>query len=407
MSDWRKTLGVNVYDAAQQRIAEILSISDSAYVSFSGGKDSSAMLHMVVEEARRQRKRVGVLFVDWEAQFKLTIDHVQELLKVYADTIEPYWVALPLKTVNATSMHEPEWICWQDSKKDLWVRPMPDFAISDPSFFDFYKHEMTFEEFVPGFAKWFARRHPGDGPVACFVGIRTQESLNRWRSIARDKATLGGFKWTTHVTGRTYNAYPIYDWKTEDIWTYFGKTGLAYNRLYDRMHQAGVAVSQMRICEPYGDEQRKGLWLFHAIEPQTWSKIVARVAGANGGALYAKEKGNILGNLSIELPDGHSWRSFSQLILDTMPNTTAEHYRDKIAVYLRYCMMHDVRYHNGIPDTQPNDTGSKDVPSWRRICKVLLKNDYWCKGLSFSPTKSSNYQNYKNLMKRRRKIWGM
>ena len=74
-----------------------------------------------------------------------------------------------------------------------------------------------------------------------------------------------------------WNVYPIYDWKTEDIWIYHAKTNKLYNHLYDRMHQAGLSIHQQRICQPYGDDQRKGLWLFHIIEPETWSRIVARV----------------------------------------------------------------------------------------------------------------------------------
>ena len=200
-----------------------------------------------------------------------------------------------------------------------------------------------------------------------------------------------------------FNVYPIYDWKTADVWTYFARTGLPYNRLYDRMHQAGLTPHQMRICEPYGDEQRRSLWLFHAVEPETWAKVCARVAGANSGALYAVERGNILGNARITLPPGHTWLSFAMFLLDTMPSTTAEHYRDKIAVYLNYCN----HKHVEVPDSQPGDTGSKDVPSWRRICKVLLRNDYWCKGLSFSPTKPEAYERYKKIMARRRSQWGV
>ena len=30
-----------------------------------------------------------------------------------------------------------------------------------------------------------------------------------------------------------YNAYPIYDWKTQDIWIANGKFGWTYNHLYD------------------------------------------------------------------------------------------------------------------------------------------------------------------------------
>src|SRR5690606_14042772 len=121
--------------------------------------------------------------------------------------------------------------------------------------------------------------------------------------------------------------YPIYDWHTSDIWTYHGKTNKPYNRLYDRMHQAGLTPHQMRICQPYGDDQRQGLWLFHIIEPETWARIVARVNGANQGALYANESGNILGRIKIDKPEGHTWESFAHLLLDSMPAVVSEHYK--------------------------------------------------------------------------------
>ncbi|HDV0122437.1 TPA: DUF3440 domain-containing protein, partial [Klebsiella pneumoniae] len=60
-----------------------------------------------------------------------------------------------------------------------------------------------------------------------------------------------------------------------------------------------------------------------------------------------------------------------------------------------------------IPDTQPADIGTKDIPSWRRVCKVLLNNDYWCRQLSFSPTKSSHYQRYRKRMEKHRQQWGI
>ncbi len=52
--------------------------------------------------------------------------------------------------------------------------------------------------------------------------------------------------------------YPLYDWKTADIWTWFAKSGEPYNPLYDLMYQAGVPLRYMRICEPFGPEQRQG-----------------------------------------------------------------------------------------------------------------------------------------------------
>lgn len=31
----------------------------------------------------------------------------------------------------------------------------------------------------------------------------------------------------------------------------------------------------MRICEPFGPEQRQGLWLYHVIEPERWAAMPA------------------------------------------------------------------------------------------------------------------------------------
>lgn len=402
-SELKRPLGIDVLTAARQRIAKVFDCFPRIYVSFSGGKDSTAMLHLVMAEAIKRKRKVGLLFIDWEAQFELTIQHVRECFELYRDHVEPMWCALPLKTTNACSMAEPEWICWQESKRDLWVRELPgeaNFTLQNPP--DFYQKNMTFEEFVPEFAHWYG----GDQLTACFIGIRSAESLNRFRTLRMKKTKFQGLTWTTWLGQFAYNAYPIYDWETEDIWTYLGREGLPYNQLYDRMHQAGLSIHQMRICEPYGDEQRRGLWLYHLVEPETWSRIVARVAGANSASLYAKERGNILGNQKIELPPGHTWKSFAYFLLDSMPNKTAEHYRDKIANYLAYCI-HKIGYVNDIPDAVEGDTGSRDVPSWRRICKTLLKNDYWCKGLSYSPTKAAAYEAYKRLMKKRRAEWGL
>jgi predicted phosphoadenosine phosphosulfate sulfurtransferase len=396
-----------VLQAAQERIAWTFETFPRVLVSFSGGKDSTVMLHLVMEEAKKRNRKVGVLFIDWEAQYKLTIEHVRACFEMYADYIEPYWVALPFLTTNACSQFEPEWICWEQGKEDRWVRPLPEGAISAYDTLPFYTYAMTFEEFIEEFAHWYAQGQL----TASFVGIRSVESLNRWRTVAGH-----GVKWeedgivrnyTNYHSQTSWNVYPLYDWSTEDIWTYHGKTGKPYNKLYDLMHKAGLSIHQMRICEPYGDEQRKGLWLYQLIEPETWGRVVARVAGANTGATYANEAGNIMGNVKITKPAGHTWKSFAEMLLASMPPKTADHYRDKIAVWLHW-YYHNMNYTlETFPDELPDDTGSKDKPSWRRVCKVLLKNDFWCMGLTFSPTKSGSYAKYKKIMERRREQWGI
>lgn len=400
----KRQLGIDVLTAAQERIARVFDDFPRVYVSCSWGKDSTVMLHLVMAEAIKRGRRVGVLFVDLEGQYRLTIEHGLHMVDLYRDWIDLYWVALPIHLRNAVSQFESHWVCWDDERRTDWVREPPDCAITDWNYFTFFRWSMEFEEFVPEFGHWYAQ----DKLCACLVGIRSDESLNRYRSVARrDKTTFEGLPWTTWLSRTLYNAYPIYDWRTEDIWRFHALTKLPHNALYDRMHQAGLTIHQMRICQPYGDDQRKGLHLFQVIEPETWGRVLARVNGANQGALYAQERGNILGVHNISLPDGHTWQSFAMLILDTMPKKTAEHYRDKIAGFLHWYQFRG--YPGGlIPDFgDPKDEAAKKVPSWRRICKMLLRNDYWAKGLSFSQTKSDNFTKYVKLMRKRRQAWGL
>lgn len=395
-------LNKNVLDAAKDRIRYVFDNFPSIYVSFSGGKDSSVMLHLVMDEAIRRNKRVGVLIVDLEGMYKITIDHIQSMLDLYRDYIDPYWVCLPISLRNAVSVYEPKWICWEPGKENDWIRQPPESGIVDESFFPFFRHGMEFEEFVPEFGKWY-----GKGKLtACFVGIRADESLNRYRTIKAEKTKFDDKVWTTWIQPGLYNIYPIYDWKVDDIWLYNLRYKKSYNRLYDYMHQAGLTPSQMRICQPYGDDQRRGLWLFHVIEPETWARVVARVNGANQGALYVRETGDIMGNIKITKPEGHTWQSFAELLLNSMPPQTKEHYENKIAVFLHW--WEDRGYPRGIPDEADiHDEAAKKAPSWKRVCKALLRNDYWCKGLSFSQTKSDAYEKYKKVMRKRRQAWGI
>lgn len=396
----KKYLGCSVLEAAKKRIEKVFDDFPKIYVSYSGGKDSTVMLSMVAYEAAKRGRKIGVLLVDLEAQYKLTIEHAMETLADIKDIIDLYWVSLPLNLRNAVSQFEPQWLCWDPQKKSEWVRNPPSFAITDEKHFPFFRRAMEFEEFVPEFGKWYS-----EGSLcACFVGIRSDESLNRWRTIARDKKNkFEGIKWTTSVEESVYNIYPIYDWKTADIWRFHGKTGIPYNKLYDYMHKAGLTINQARICQPYGDDQRRGLWLFHIIEPETWGRVVARVSGANQGSLYVQESGNIMGNIKITKPNGHTWESFSKMLLESMPKATQEHYKNKIAVFLKW--YEDRGYPNGIPDE--GALNSKSAPSWKRICKAILRNDYWCKGLSFSQHKTKAYEKYQKLMKKRRSAWNI
>jgi predicted phosphoadenosine phosphosulfate sulfurtransferase len=392
-------LDINVLEASKERIQFTFDNFKKIYVSFSAGKDSTVMLHLVIDEAKKRNQKVGVLIVDLEGQYQFTIEHILETIKEYSDYIDLHWVCLPIHLRNAVSVYEPFWKCWDSERKEDWIRELPENSISDPNFFPFFRDGMEFEEFVPEFGEWYSKGEL----TACLVGIRSDESLNRYRTISsKSKITFQEKVYTTKVTKSVFNVYPIYDWKTEDIWIYHAKfPEKRYNQLYELMHKAGLSIHQQRICQPYGDDQRRGLWLFHLIEPETWAKVVARVNGANSGALYITESGSINGYNRISKPENHTWKSFSEMFLNSIPEKTKEHYLNKIYTFIKW--WEERGYETGIPDEAPYILESKKLaPSWRRVCKSLLRNDFWCKGLGFTQHKTDAYKKYLELKKKQR-----
>lgn len=388
---------INVLDAARSRVAYAFDNFERISVSFSGGKDSSVMLHLVMAEAIKRGRMVGVLVIDMEAQYTATIEHIRDMVTKYAPNIDLHWVCVPISLRNAVTNYEPKWTCWDRDKEDIWVRPLPAEASVD-SRYPWFVPGMEFEEFVPLWSRWYA-----DGATtASFVGIRADESLNRFRTIASStKAMHGGHRWTTLVADRVYNVYPIYDWRTQDIWRFHARyPELPHNRVYDLMHQAGVPLSQQRLCQPYGDDQRRGLWLYHILEPATWFKLITRVNGANAGALYVQENGNVMGYNKITKPEGHTWHSFVNLLLLSLPKPTREHYIARFRVFINGWRG---RGYDEIPDEAPKVLEDAHwAPSWRRMAKVLLRNDWWVKGLGFTQPKSDAYGDYLVIRKARR-----
>jgi len=393
-------LNNNVLDCSIERIQYTFDNFERIYLSFSAGKDSTVMLHLVMDEAKKRNVKIGLLIVDLEGQYKLTIDHIYACIEEYKEFIDLYWVCLPIHLRNAVSVYEPFWKCWDKEQKENWIREIPKQAISDENYFPFFRDGMEFEEFVPEFGEWYSQGKL----TACLVGIRSDESLNRYRTISsKTKIRYNEKVYTTKVTDNVFNIYPIYDWKTEDIWIYHAKNeSKRYNQLYELMFKAGLSIHQQRICQPYGDDQRRGLWLFHLIEPETWAKVVARVNGANSGALYINESGSITGYNKISKPSNHTWKSFAELFLNSIPEKTKEHYLNKIYTFDKWWK--ERGYDNGIPDEAPYILESKKLaPSWRRVCKSLLRNDFWCKGLGFTQHKTKAYSKYLELKKQQRK----
>jgi predicted phosphoadenosine phosphosulfate sulfurtransferase len=307
---------------------------------------------------------------------------------------------------------------------------MPDYPYvnnSENQKFDFYTPEITFEDFVTYIAEWYGKGEK----VASLLGIRSDESLNRYRTImSNKKEKYQGLSWSTLIRGRAYNFYPIYDWTVEDIWTYNGKFKKDYNHLYDLFYKAGVSVHKMRVDEPFGNEEKASLNMFRILEPSTWARVANRVSGANFGNIYS---GNKIMTHRYQLPKGHTWKSFTEFLLSTLPKEIASNYRKRFKRFIDYwtmvgCPVNDghvsileEKYSNSIINTHtfsnrgngdkevvlfkevldeiPEIDSKTDVLSWRRMAMCIIKNDYVCKGLSFSITKNMTVRELQILKK--------
>lgn len=382
----------NVFDASLERIEFAFDNFDNLCVSYSGGKDSTLMIQLVNMIAKKKNRKFDVLFIDMEAQYLITIEHIKKLRSTLECIRDFYWVCLPLSLRNAVSVFEPRWICWEKEKKDKWVREMPEFAINeDNNIFPFFRYAMEFEEFVPEFQKWYLEKK--GGRCGSFVGIRCDESLNRFRTIVSlKKERFKDKPWTTRnkPLKNSYSIFPIYDYRTEDVWIATFNNNFEYNYVYELMYKNGLGIHQQRLCQPFGDDQKNGLDQYKAIEAENWDKLLKRVAGVNFGNIYCRT--SALGNITSEKPKHMTWQEWALYLLESIGiyNTKLEkHYATKIRKFFKYWEEKCGCTLNMIEDEADKKMESlKIVPSWRRVARALERNDFFLTRLSFGETKS-------------------
>jgi predicted phosphoadenosine phosphosulfate sulfurtransferase len=227
-----------------------------------------------------------------------------------------------------------------------------------------------------------------------------------------------------------YNAYPIYDYTTEDIWVANARFGWTYNKLYDIYYQAGLNIDQMRVASPFLSTAQDSLKLYRIIEPNTWGKLIGRVNGVNFTGLYGGT--TAMGWREIKLPNGHTWKSYMEFLLSTLPEETANNYKKKLQTSIEFWRnkggvlseevigkLKALNIDISVKDSTNYKTSKKpvtmeyqddiditeftDIPTYKRMCICIMKNDHLCKFMGFSLTKQETElrknaeTKYKNL----------
>lgn len=435
----RKYLMENVYEALQKRLKYIFEEFDNIYVSFSGGKDSGLLLNLTLDFRNKYypEKKLGVFHQDFEAQYTVTTEYVERTFERIKEIVEPYWVCLPMATRTALSSYEMYWYPWDDTKSDCWVRDMPDkeYVINlDNNPITTYRYRMHQEDLARQFGRWYRISH-GKKKTVCLLGLRAAESLQRYSGFLNKKYGYEGTCWISRQFKDMWCASPLYDWSNEDVWHANAVFGYDYNHLYDLYYMAGLKISQMRVASPFNDYSRDSLNLYRVIDPEIWVKLVGRVQGANFASIYGKTKA--LAYRNISLPEGHTWKSYTIFLLETLPKRLRNNYVKKFNTSIEFWhktggglnedTIQELKEHgykirrNGvsnytlskksrvvfvgkIPDETDDIKTTKDIPSWKRMCYCILKNDHTCRFMGFGLSRQN--QNRINLLKKKYSVVG-
>ncbi|NCB46830.1 DUF3440 domain-containing protein [bacterium] len=390
----------NVYEAAKKRIKHAILTYDDYFVSFSGGKDSGVLFNIVRDVAEElNRLPVKVVFSDLEIIFQETVRYTKSIMD--RPDVEPYWLCLEEIEDNATSVYERYYRFWGEKEKDRWVRPMPGMPYvihknNIPAWLKPYYQSNKMDSWtLTSFGEALCDKN-NTKSIVDFIGMRTDESYGRLMNVRamkhRDKPNCYTYRYADR-NHRTWNCLPLYDWRVEDIWHYYAESGHDYNRVYDSMQKMGISLHEQRTCYAFGETQKRTLFQWCIIEPETWEKMVDRVAGVNFGKLYNHTN---LNSMRTKKPECLTWKEYTALLLKSLPKEARELFEDKFRIVFRY---HKTMYEDkaGIsPDIYIQDSKKeakaksaetglsiKHFISWESLANAIVKRDFVFKKYGF------------------------
>jgi predicted phosphoadenosine phosphosulfate sulfurtransferase len=332
----------NVLEASRDRINFIFNNFSNIYVSVSSGKDSSVLFYLCLEESLKRNRKINLFFLDQEAEYENTVTIIKQFMK--HPMVIPYWYQVPIYMTNATSHYEDQLYAWEEGKK--WMRDKDKIAIKKIR----GKYPKRFYKFFD----WFEDNQPSNS--AFLVGLRSKESINRFRAISK-KPGYKDINWSTKIRKEgSYKFYPIYDWMFGDIWKYIKDNSIKYNKIYDLMFKLKkINMNKFRISNLIHEKSFQCLSDLQVLEPETYNKLIKRLKGVHCAALYSGEKQIY----SIKkLPDNfNTWIDYRNSLLNTLPDKVKKRFMERFIKYseedfiikqqIKQILLND--YENNIP----------------------------------------------------------
>jgi predicted phosphoadenosine phosphosulfate sulfurtransferase len=262
----------DVLEAALDRLETTLLGFDRLAVAFSGGKDSLACLHLVraAQAADGDPRPVLAFFRDQQHVNESVLDKVREVAAY--PWVDLRWVAT-VGTARTVVLGQPRDVAlWPQEARDAAVGcgrlPADHVALAGGA-----------EEVD----EWVVRLAPGR--VGIVTGIRTAESLIRYRSVVNKISE----PWLAVSKGRRHvpMVRPIYDWLEQDVLRYLLDVGERPAALYDA--QAWNDTTELRTASLLAPEQMRDLDRLRATDPQAYDALLEVVPEADAMRRYARD----------------------------------------------------------------------------------------------------------------------
>lgn len=264
---------IDVVKAAEVRIKNVFKNGLPVFFSFSGGKDSLCVAQVIMNLANRGEinlKQLTVQFIDEEAIFPCMEEMVKKWRKRFLMMGAKFeWFCLEVKHFNCFNelSNDETFICWDSTKKDVWVRQPPSFAIRNHRLLKPRKD--AYQNFLPRIAV----------SGITLVGIRTAESLQRLQNIA--SMTKAGKTMTSRR-----QVFPIYDWTNDDVWLFLKREHVDIPDIYLYLWQVGSTKQQLRVSQFFSVDTARSLVKMNEYYPDLMERIIKREPNAYLAALY-------------------------------------------------------------------------------------------------------------------------
>jgi len=269
----RAVASINILEAAHLRIYNIFKNGLPVYMSFSAGKDSIVLAHLVldmIQQGKVNAKQLTVQFIDEEAIYPCIEEMAKKWRKKFLHVGAKFeWFCIEIRHFNCFNSLENDesYICWDSQKKDVWIRKPPSFAIREHHLLKSRKD--TYQDFLTRICK----------KGLTITGVRMAESMQRLMYFAFMKSH--GYDLT-----KRGQLFPIYDWKDTDIWKYLYENDIDIPSIYLYLWQTGHNRKQLRVSQFFSIDTARSLVKMNEYYSDLMERIIKREPNAYIASLY-------------------------------------------------------------------------------------------------------------------------